>query len=162
MTEEEAANAPEATKFTEKPVIKTNYKFSMAISPADCMGCTLCVKACPVNAKAEKDGTDKKIAYNAGLHLGKWIYVADALDDAKEDKKNSRFNPFIRLYGGEIPNGEQLYDIELALRNELFGLEAALDLIDYGDNITAKEIIQNVIYLGMPKKIEDICKKYKE
>ncbi len=60
MTEEEAAKAPAATKFTEKPVLKTNYKFTMAISPADCMGCTLCVKACPVNAKAEKDGTDKK------------------------------------------------------------------------------------------------------
>ena len=60
MTEEEAANAPAATKFTAKPVVKTNYKFTMAISPADCMGCTLCVKACPVNAKAEKDGTDKK------------------------------------------------------------------------------------------------------
>ncbi|MBQ7318697.1 MAG: pyruvate:ferredoxin (flavodoxin) oxidoreductase, partial [Clostridia bacterium] len=49
MTEEEAAAAPAATKFTAKPVIKTNYKFTMAISPADCMGCTLCVKACPVN-----------------------------------------------------------------------------------------------------------------
>ncbi len=49
MTEEEAANAPEATKFAAKPVIKTNYKFTMAVSPADCMGCTLCVKACPVN-----------------------------------------------------------------------------------------------------------------
>ena len=49
MTEEEAANAPAATKFTAKPVIKTNYKFTMAVSPADCMGCTLCVKACPVN-----------------------------------------------------------------------------------------------------------------
>ena len=60
MTEEEAAAAPEATKFTAKPVIKTNYKFTMAISPSDCMGCTLCVKACPVTAKAEKDGTDKK------------------------------------------------------------------------------------------------------
>ena len=60
MNEEEAAAAPEATKFTEKPVIKTNYKFTMAVSPADCMGCTLCVKACPVTAKAEKDGTDKK------------------------------------------------------------------------------------------------------
>ena len=59
MTEEEAANAPAATKFTEKPVIKTNYKFTMAVSPLDCMGCTLCVKACPVNAKAAKDGTDK-------------------------------------------------------------------------------------------------------
>ncbi len=49
MTEEEAANAPEATKFTAKPVLKTNYKFTMSVSPADCMGCTLCVKACPVN-----------------------------------------------------------------------------------------------------------------
>ena len=59
LTEEEAANAPESTKYTEKPVIKTNYKFTMAVSPLDCMGCTLCVKACPVNNKAAKDGTDK-------------------------------------------------------------------------------------------------------
>ncbi len=56
MTEEEAAAAPASTKFTAKPVIKTNYKFTMAISPLDCMGCTLCVKACPVTAKAIKDG----------------------------------------------------------------------------------------------------------
>ncbi len=59
LTEEEAAAAPAATKYTTKPVLKTNYKFTMAISPLDCMGCTLCVKACPVNAKAQKDGTDK-------------------------------------------------------------------------------------------------------
>ncbi len=56
MTEEEAAAAPEVTKFTAKPVLKTNYKFTMAVSPLDCMGCTLCVKACPVNAN-EKLGT---------------------------------------------------------------------------------------------------------
>ncbi len=59
MTEEEAAKAPDSTKFTAKPVVKTNYKFTMSISPLDCMGCTLCVKACPVNIKAAKDGTDK-------------------------------------------------------------------------------------------------------
>ena len=40
MTEEEAANAPAATKFAAKPVLKTNYKFTMSVSPADCMGCT--------------------------------------------------------------------------------------------------------------------------
>ena len=55
MTEEEAAKAPEATKFTEKPVVKTDYKFTIAVSPLDCMGCTLCVKECPVTAKALKD-----------------------------------------------------------------------------------------------------------
>ena len=62
MTEEEAAAAPASTKFTAKPVIKTNYKFTMAISPLDCMGCTLCVKACPVTAKALKDGAPEKAA----------------------------------------------------------------------------------------------------
>ena len=56
MTEEEAANAPAETKFTAKPVIKTNYKFTMAVSPMDCMGCTLCVKACPVTSNFEKTG----------------------------------------------------------------------------------------------------------
>ncbi len=53
MTEEEAAAAPAETKFAQKPVIKTNYKFTMAVSPLDCMGCTLCVKACPVNNNAK-------------------------------------------------------------------------------------------------------------
>ncbi len=54
LTEEEAAKAPEATKYAAKPVLKTNYKFTMAVSPLDCMGCTLCVKACPVNQNVDK------------------------------------------------------------------------------------------------------------
>ncbi len=62
LTEEEAANAPEVTKYTAKPVLKTNYKFTMAISPLDCMGCTLCVKACPVSNKALKDASAKVAA----------------------------------------------------------------------------------------------------
>ena len=56
MTEDEAAKAPENTKFTKAPVAKTNYKFTMAVSPLDCMGCTLCVKACPVTANSAKTG----------------------------------------------------------------------------------------------------------
>ncbi len=56
MTEAEAAAAPEVTKFTKAPVAKTTYKFTMAVSPLDCMGCTLCVKACPVTANSAKTG----------------------------------------------------------------------------------------------------------
>jgi len=56
LNEEEAANAPESTKFAAKMTGKgcEGYKFTIAVSPLDCMGCTLCVKACPVNATAEK------------------------------------------------------------------------------------------------------------
>ncbi len=46
LTEEEAANAPADTKYTAKPALKTNYKFTIGISSLDCMGCTLCAKAC--------------------------------------------------------------------------------------------------------------------
>ncbi len=56
MTEQEAAAAPAVTKFTKNPVAKTEYKFTMAVSPLDCMGCTLCVKACPVTANSAKTG----------------------------------------------------------------------------------------------------------
>ncbi len=56
MTEEEAKNAPASTKFTANPVAKTAYKFTMSVSPMDCMGCTLCVKACPVTKNSAKTG----------------------------------------------------------------------------------------------------------
>ncbi len=54
LTEAEAAAAPEGTKFAPKPVIKTEYKYMIGVSALDCMGCTLCVKACPVTTNAEK------------------------------------------------------------------------------------------------------------
>lgn len=107
------------------------------------------------------DGTKARIARSAGFHLGKWIYIADALDDIKEDEKLSRFNPFLKLFG-RVPTKEEADGITVALKNELIGLEDALDLIDYGDNLTQKELIYNIIYLGMPKRIEEIVKKYSE
>ncbi len=62
LNDDEAAKAPSATRFTAKPVIKTSYKYTLAVSPLDCMGCTLCVKACPVTKKALENGTPEKAA----------------------------------------------------------------------------------------------------
>ncbi len=49
MSEEEAANAPEITKVAtkEKAVTNKGYKYTLAISPMDCMGCGVCVGVCP-------------------------------------------------------------------------------------------------------------------
>ena len=107
------------------------------------------------------DDTKRRIAYSIGTHLGKWIYIADALDDLNDDKRLGRFNPFISLYSNAMPDEEQLSDIQVALKNELMGLEAALNLVDFGDDPTVKNILYNIIYLGMPKKIDEIIKKYK-
>ena len=50
LTEEEAAAAPANTKIAPKPIVKTEYKYTLAISPMDCMGCSVCVGVCPTNS----------------------------------------------------------------------------------------------------------------
>ncbi len=52
MTEEEAKNAPGHAKIVDVKAGKGKgvYKYTMAISPLDCMGCGVCVGMCPVGA----------------------------------------------------------------------------------------------------------------
>ena len=52
LTEEEAKNAPAAAKIVDIKAGKGKgvYKYTMAISPLDCMGCGVCIGQCPVGA----------------------------------------------------------------------------------------------------------------
>ena len=52
LTEEEAAKAPTAAKIVDVKAGKGKgvYKYTMAVSPLDCMGCAVCVGQCPVGA----------------------------------------------------------------------------------------------------------------
>ena len=52
LTEEEAKNAPASAKIVDIKAGKGKgvYKYTMAISPLDCMGCGVCVGQCPVGA----------------------------------------------------------------------------------------------------------------
>ena len=52
LTEDEAKAAPEAIKLADIKAGKGKgvYKFTMAISPLDCMGCAVCIGMCPTKA----------------------------------------------------------------------------------------------------------------
>ena len=52
LTEEEAAAAPAQSKIVDIKAGKGKgvYKFTMAVSPLDCMGCGVCVTQCPAGA----------------------------------------------------------------------------------------------------------------
>ena len=124
MTEEEAANAPAATKFTAKPVIKTNYKFTMAISPADCMGCTLCVKACPVNNNPKMGNPlEMVLASTQGDQQAPWDYAVANVSEKKElinaTVKGSQFKqPLLEFSGSCAGCAETSY---ARLVTQLFG-----------------------------------------
>ena len=50
LNDEELAGAPAEMKKAPKPVVKTNYTYTLAISPLDCMGCGVCIGVCPTKS----------------------------------------------------------------------------------------------------------------
>ncbi len=50
LDENELSAAPENMKKAPKPFLKTNYTYTLTISPLDCMGCGVCVGVCPTNS----------------------------------------------------------------------------------------------------------------
>ncbi len=52
LTEEEAKNAPEGAQIVDIKAGKGKgvYKYTLAVSPMDCMGCSVCVGVCPTKS----------------------------------------------------------------------------------------------------------------
>ena len=91
------------------------------------------------------DTVTERILCDIGYHIGRWIYLIDAIDDHKEDKKSGKFNPFA--------NYDQLpaESLEVALNLELEAAKRSLDLLE-SENKAIFNIIENIIYIGMPDR----------
>lgn len=100
----------------------------------------------------------QKIAAELGRAVGHWTYLADAADDLFEDGKRGRFNPLLLLFKEGISQRE-LENVRLSLIGQLMRGERAVELIDSFSTPEIKEILLNVLYLGMPKRVDDILKE---
>lgn len=45
------------------------------------------------------EGSKKRIAFECGYHIGRFVYIADAFDDCFDDEKNGSYNPLLLKYG---------------------------------------------------------------
>lgn len=95
---------------------------------------------------------EKRLAKSAGFSCGRFIYLADALDDVYDDAKKKSYNPF---NNADLPSAESS---RTALTASLYGLETAVDLTDFADS-GIESIIKNIMYLGLPHITENIIKK---
>ncbi len=104
------------------------------------------------------DGDAARIGRMLGHHLGRWIYLADAVDDYADDIARNRYNPFAALWQGGEMDHTRKENLSRALMAELVRMESALDLADPGDteNSNLWGSIRNVLYLGMPAMAEHI------
>ena len=89
-----------------------------------------------------------------GRSLGRFIYSADAAEDYEEDRREGKYNPYVILYGGEPLTRENKKSIKCALLLECKRMEAALNLLPFGNLRTIENILKNIIYLGLTKRIE--------
>lgn len=108
------------------------------------------------------EGTDRVVTYECGFHLGKFILLADAIDDYKSDLESGKYNPFVIAYGGAELTKENKQNVKTTLLIECKKLENAINLIPFGNKITIENIVRNIIYLGLTKRIEFLDKDGEE
>ena len=125
-TADEAASAPEDTKYAPKFVGKgvDNFKFSIAVSPLDCTGCGNCANICPGNKggkalvmKPIESQMPQQAAYDYAVKL-----PPKELPFARDTVKGSQFSQPLLEYSGACAGcGETPY---AKLVTQLFGERA--------------------------------------
>ena len=108
------------------------------------------------------EGSDRVVTYECGYHLGKFILLVDAIDDYEDDLKSGKYNPYVISYGGASLTYENKQSVKTALLIECKKLENAVNLIPFGNKITIENIVRNIIYLGLTKKLEFLDKDGEE
>lgn len=111
---------------------------------ADCF--SLILKGCTVKCNVpDIQRPMEQILY----HVGRFIYLADALDDLKDDCLQNQYNPlrnrFIVKDG--VLNQSDLDQLCQSMQHSISIAGSALELmpLKFG-----KEILENIIYLGLP------------
>lgn len=102
--------------------------------------------------------SQKRIAEEIGICVGKWIYITDALDDAPSDEKNKKYNPFLSVYNSTEDIKTHKESIVFSLCAMLSRADKALDIITEGDR-GIFSILQNIIDMGLPSVHNKILKE---
>lgn len=107
----------------------------------------------------ETDDNFKGLCYN----IGKFVYLADALDDIDDDFKKKRFNPFLRAYPdfrsrkafieAHKADLEFIFTSVCARAQNCFN---ALKLTQSG------RLLKNIVFDGMNKKTEELLSSVKK
>ncbi|BBJ27978.1 DUF5685 family protein [Athalassotoga saccharophila] len=97
--------------------------------------------------------------------IGKWVYLADALDDLEKDFKGGNYNPFLEKYKDifeitgffdKIRERERTSLVFLVSRIQEEYMKLNLE------NFAGKPLIENVIFYGLPKVNKKIIEKKDE
>lgn len=93
-----------------------------------------------------EDEEQKRVLSELGENVGRWVYIADALDDFSKDVEKGNYNPLIFRPEGNKNVQESAYEY-------LAKISAIIDLLDIRKNMG---IIDNIVMLGMRKQTDRV------
>lgn len=108
-----------------------------------------------VFALEAEDEMQKRVFYEFGYHLGRWIYLIDAADDYEKDKKSGNFNPFLK-----VNTDCDMKDYMTAVLNQ--SLARAYDAYNLIEITDFKGILDNMMLLGFPATQNRVINKTTE
>lgn len=101
------------------------------------------------------EGASGRILYDIGYHLGRLIYVMDAIDDFEDDKKSGSFNVIKNAYGDTLENSTREV-LKCSMLLELEKLSLGVELLDLFKAQDCERIIKNIVYIGLPNEIKRV------
>ncbi len=108
------------------------------------------------------EGDRKALAEKAGDACGRFIYICDAADDLGDDIGKHRYNPLAAGWGDMALSGGELSplvkdSLRISLPLTLSEMGEAAEALDPSHPMTP--IIKNIVYLGMPRTMDNILGK---
>lgn len=94
---------------------------------------------------------------NMGYNIGRFIYLIDALDDYKKDVKNGGYNPYKYAY----PDLDFQSIKNIAEKSLTLTLAMAAECYEKSEIIKNKELLDNIIYLGLRQRMDIVLNEKK-
>ena len=97
-----------------------------------------------------------------GYHMGKWIYLVDAVDDIEENLESGSYNPLIYRFDYDDAESTEAFRhrIDEDLRFNLFHyLAVTSEKVGALDMKKNSGIIENIVYFGLNRRTEEVLKR---
>ncbi len=101
---------------------------------------------------------NERALYQMLYHIGRFVYIVDALDDFEKDCSQGEYNPIaerFEIHSGTLPD-DVTEEILITLEQSRVSVLRAFELIDAGG---ASGIIRNIIEYGMPATVKRVIDK---
>lgn len=108
------------------------------------------------------EGEARLVTHSLGYYLGRFIYAIDAAEDYDDDRESGSYNPYVEIYDGKELSDENRESIKCALLLECKKIESAVNLLPFGNRATIENIIKNIIYEGLVRRMSFLDGEEKE